>query len=498
MENFVRLYDIVYNIDNATRALYFNIQGEYKLNNGHLLLKSRNKVDFLTYFNSFSIGKWKKYTFLELLKIRVIASGKKNIEIYSIAKNKEFIIQSIVSENTLSEIIVNIREVKGDLLGIRIITETECNIKNIQYLGTFRSFRKIQINAVICTYKREKYIKKNIQKLYTYEKKNNWLHTLVIDNGQTLGEIKNEYISILHNPNYGGSGGFTRGLMECVEKKNIDYVILMDDDIEFNPIIFQRVRAFLGALKDIYKDCFFAGSMLCMEKPLFQYECIAYWNGIRPVSYGRNFDLSQKKYLLQNEKEKYCENQYAAWWFCAIPLKQVKKIGLPLPIFIKGDDIEYSLRNGKEILSLNGVGVWHEEFNKKKAEWINYFIDRNMLMMHYFAKNDNSIKFFIGITLRLLRRLKNRKQWAMLNQAFLDHKKGLLVITSIAANKKLVEIQDIRRQRQSKIILFMCIMKNWFEIVINYSKIKKKYIFFINEMLKNNDFWKKYYELYSK
>lgn len=498
MEKFIKLYDIAYSMDNTTRGLYFNIQGVWKLVDGKLILGDNGKVDFLTYFNSFSIKKWKKYTFLEFFKIRVIAKGKKNIEIYSIDKKKEFIIRSVISENIMSEIIVDIRDIEGELLGIRISAENGCSIEKIQYWGSFSSFQKLQINTVICTYKREKYVKRNVQKLHEYAKENNWLHVLVIDNGQTLSEMKNKYVTILHNPNYGGSGGFTRGLIECIEENKSDYVILMDDDIQLDPRIFQRVRSFLGALKDSYKDCFFAGAMLCMEKPLLQYECIAYWNGIRPISYGRNFDLSQKKYLLQNEKEKNQENQYAAWWFCALPLRRVKEIGLPLPIFIKGDDIEYSLRNGKEILSLNGIGVWHEEFNKKNADWITYFVDRNMLMLHYFSKNDNCFKFFIGITLRVLRRLKHKKQWLILNEALLDHKDGLSVITSIAANKKLIEIQNIQRKKTKYIILFVNIIKKWFKIVTNYGKIKKKYMGFVNDNLKNDEFWKKYYKLYSE
>ena len=45
-----------------------------------------------------------------------------------------------------------------------------------------------------------------------------------------------------------------------------------------------------------------------------------------------------------------------------ISTKLIKENGLPLPIFVRGDDIEFSMRNNKEIVSLNGINVWHDPF----------------------------------------------------------------------------------------------------------------------------------------
>ena len=35
---------------------------------------------------------------------------------------------------------------------------------------------------------------------------------------------------------------------------------------------------------------------------------------------------------------------YNGWWFFAFPLAAVDRVGLPLPLFIRGDDVEYGLR----------------------------------------------------------------------------------------------------------------------------------------------------------
>ena len=52
---------------------------------------------------------------------------------------------------------------------------------------------------------------------------------------------------------------------------------------------------------------------------------------------------------------------------------------------------------------MNGVAVWHEPFAKKIVPWINYFSDRNMLILNFYAENCNSLMFFISAIGRLIR-----------------------------------------------------------------------------------------------
>lgn len=36
-----------------------------------------------------------------------------------------------------------------------------------------------------------------------------------------------------------------------------------------------------------------------------------------------------------------------------------------MPIFIRGDDVEFGLRNMKHLILMNGICVWHEPFENK-------------------------------------------------------------------------------------------------------------------------------------
>ena len=77
--------------------------------------------------------------------------------------------------------------------------------------------------------------------------------------------------------------------------------------------------------------------------------------------------------------------------------KLIKENGLPLPIFVRGDDIEFSMRNNKEIVSLNGINVWHDPFILKYNEIMeDYYLPRNMIMnaLLSYQRYYNLIKLF--------------------------------------------------------------------------------------------------------
>ena len=56
-----------------------------------------------------------------------------------------------------------------------------------------------------------------------------------------------------------------------------------------------------------------------------------------------------------------------AWWYCCFPLADALKHRLALPLFFQYDDLDFSQRNAHlKKVTLNGVCVWHEPFEKKE------------------------------------------------------------------------------------------------------------------------------------
>ena len=291
-----KLYDIVFSTKEDRKLLYF--KGEADVNEQGLHISYGNIVDFLTYFNSFSITKWKEYTTIKKIQINGKIIGSAEIEIYTVGKEEKVLRKNQV--NGAFALDFDVEKITGEILGIKVKAESKVIIQNLTYLGEFEEWKNQKIGVIICTFKREQYAKVTIDKLVQFSKNNPWLTTLVVDNGSTLKKVETDNLRIIHNPNYGGSGGFTRGLIENLKSKTNDYVLLMDDDIDLDITVLEKTHSLISSLKDEYKESFLSGAMLNMDEPYLQYENTAYWNRIKLVGLGKNFDLSQKANLINN------------------------------------------------------------------------------------------------------------------------------------------------------------------------------------------------------
>ena len=124
--------------------------------------------------------------------------------------------------------------------------------------------------------------------------------------------------------------------------------------------------------------------MLAFEEMFCFYEDIGYVNeeGAYGPLKGRE-DLRRIDAVLRNDEMiPQPKNAYAGWWFCCIPVKFVRKDNLPIPVFVRGDDVEYSLRNKARFITLSGICIWHMGFtNKFNGAMEFYQVHRNSLML---------------------------------------------------------------------------------------------------------------------
>ena len=358
---------------------------------------------FDTYFNGFSIEKWRKYTQVQEVSITLRLKGKFEIQLCS----KEKINQTI-AEKELSIITFENEEPAEITLPFRsydnkgmFFVRLEALEDNSEFYGGYysaelpeSSLHGVDIAINICTFRREPFVHRNLSILQKYilENPENELKThlqvFISDNGKTLDipALSTEQIHIVPNKNVGGSGGFTRGLIEIIHCKSYraTHVLFMDDDILIDPEALYRTYAFLRCRKQEYEDLFVGGAMLRLDQPNIQTEAGAAWLEGNLESRKSGLDLNHVEACLYNEIEEYCE--YNAWWYCCTPMSVVDENNLPMPIFIRGDDLEYGLRNMKHMALLNGICVWHEPFENKYSSFLSYYILRNLLYdnaLHY-------------------------------------------------------------------------------------------------------------------
>ena len=195
--------------------------------------------------------------------------------------------------------------------------------------------------------------------------------------------------------NAGGAGGFTRGLIEVMNiNDGYTRVLFMDDDVEIFPESFYRTLVLSNYLKDEFKDSIIHGAMLDMYRKNIFFETLACQtkNWVKPIH--SSMDIGQYENILKanrvpvslfNNKE---HRVSSAWWYCSFTIDTFNDKGLPLPVFFRCDDIEYSWRNyEKHHISINGICIWHAPFLWRTLSPVNlYLLKRNynlINMLHY-------------------------------------------------------------------------------------------------------------------
>lgn len=181
--------------------------------------------------------------------------------------------------------------------------------------------------------------------------------------------------------NSGGAGGFTRGISEHRKASDVSHVLLMDDDIDLPEDLVERTHAILsytrpevclgGAMFDYHHRTrlFSAGDMLVPES-----------FGIRHIAPPDGCDIATQQgvdFLARVHRP-----DFNGWWCFAFPIAAIDTVGLPMPCFIRGDDVEFGYRlkrAGLPTLGWPGLAVWHMPFADKSAPWHMFYDRRNSL-----------------------------------------------------------------------------------------------------------------------
>lgn len=471
------------------------------------------RVRFDTYFNVFSYSKYLKFTTVSKVSINLRLEGKFIIRLYkryacletcrNLSKRDEggkiiyeeytkqeedspcLIEEKTVSFNEAGEVVFCYDFSKEDREGNIFIELEAIDEGGVFYAGMYQkvlsdesivdAFREereerdifkeetsqqdnlcknqIKIGVVICTYNREEYVKRNIeniQKYFANKPSRSQVGVFVIDNGNTLGQGEMFEAKIVSNKNLGGSGGFTRGIIEVIQSgSDYTHFLLMDDDIVFDPMIIEKMISILKYAKNPESLCI-GGTMMRVDIPYYQYEMGARWAGFMFESLKQGFDLRNYVDVLANECEE--EMDYNAWWCMCMPVSTVEKRGLPLPFFIKGDDVEYGLRSAEQIMVVNGIGVWHENFKAKFSSELEYYFHRNQLIISAIHRERGPLKtckkFIRSIARQLV--LQRYSVVKIIISAYEDFLKGYRYFDELDGEKKHKELRNSGIKQLSK------------------------------------------------
>lgn len=453
-------------------------------------LAFQDSIDFFTYFNAFSAGKWKRYTIVEQVYLHMELSGDA-CDVFQLraAENAQETmcgtapLARFSGSQSFEPLEVELPLSEDSLVSFCLKSSGATQVKNAYYYTKVDpdAIRPIGLVLSTTTFKKEAFIEANIEAvkrevLQCDEPIADRFHMFVVDNGRTLDAValSCEGISVVPNNNVGGAGGFARGMMEAMASDmGATHVLLMDDDVRVSPESFKRTFNMLALANDRYKDAFVSGAMLALEQPNKQYEDVAVvrkdglYDRIKP-----DLMVDTVSDIVRNEQiDVEVENAYGAWWYCCIPVSAIKKNGLPLPLFVRCDDVEYGMRSEPTIMTMNGICVWHDGFEGRfRASVDCYQYVRNFLIMIAVDQKSSERLFMLRLarTFGIYVRSMNYESAELMLDGLEDYLKGpdfiktasgeQLMVQNGKKNEKLIPVAELDAQ----------VMKN---LEINYDML---------------------------
>ncbi|MEC4813839.1 MAG: glycosyltransferase [Scytonema sp. PMC 1069.18] len=405
--------------------LYFKFETgrvNFNLGDRQIILPEDSTLSLNTYFNSIYEYFYTKYTALSSLYYLLKLEGDFEVIAYRETSNRlerELISHQKILQCQLSDYVkIDLPELRQNQEAGRIYLEiTSLNQQGLFAEGLLVTEQEkrqdVSLGIISCTFKKEVYIKKTVNTILqdsALQRKN--FKIFVVDNGRTLNknDFEDDRVGLILNRNVGGSGGFTKGLIEGLQEEKYTHFLFMDDDIELDSEAIYKLFSLYEYAKE---DFAIAGSMLDLYKKHLLYEAGALYNKdlddegnaydhqFTVVPLKHNLDLSSPTSLNLLLVED--DIDYGGFWFFAFSKEIVEKAGLLLPLFIKIDDMEFGLRIKKylNIVAFPSVAVWHEPFYAKKPGWDIYYHTRNNLIANSIHNSLDYIRMVKDLTIAI-------------------------------------------------------------------------------------------------
>ncbi|EHF01585.1 hypothetical protein HMPREF1008_01209 [Olsenella sp. oral taxon 809 str. F0356] len=370
--------------------------------------------DFTTFFNALSVSKWRSYTVAKEFFLHLEAKGaafrllQSRADVFSwdvelvggseldVPASDEWHSVELRMENSDEDVIesfVIVQEGEGPVF-----------IRNAHYFASVPADGLHDVELALCTttFRKEEYVERNVELAKTRilasdEPIATHFTMHIVDNGRSLDaeRLQAERVRVHPNDNVGGSGGYARGMIEALgQRPKATHVILMDDDVLISPESILRTYNLLRIVSDDHAQDFVSGAMMDLFEPdvrwedtgfvTFSGDCVPLKPALRMGqlhSVVANEAMGAHPELSGSEDQ---SQQYGGWWYCVIPVTAIERHGLPLPLFVRYDDIEYALRCRARFMTMNGICLWHPSFVRRYSAAVErYQVTRNSLVAQY-------------------------------------------------------------------------------------------------------------------
>ena len=354
-------------------------------------------LDFATFFGAFSLTTWCGSAGLDQVILKVNFKGACTLRVYADNgyETRSLLWSEYLSSpgSTVEVRLPGLRDRRGILYPeFEVHQGDDFELHKLEYHTDKAPNFSPRLAIVMPTYKREDYARRNIELISQHVLKDaaGSCKLYVIDNGSSLNLPVIDGVEVVKNRNYGGSGGFARGVLEAYGSGlAFTHVLFCDDDVLIEPQSINRLRALLGY---VAQDTVVSGGMLKMASKQVLHEKNANVIGMHFSSNRGNDDITENESIARYDEPGY--STFCGWWFVCYPLSLGEEQFLPFPFFVGWDDVEMGRRCNRaklRTISLLGVAVWHEEFEKKDATWRWYYHARNGIITSMLYDNGRQV-----------------------------------------------------------------------------------------------------------
>lgn len=376
---------------------------DYEINDRRsITVYAHKRVSLSTYFNAFPASYWQRWTSIRSVRLVVNLRGQGLLSVYkssargraSAVASQQFDDETVVFDLPVTSF------VDGGFYWFDIAcAQSEATLESAEWqVSAPEGWKPGTVSIGITTYNRPTYCLNQIKTIGEDEAIGSALDTVfVVDQGTDLvqdqpgfaqaAERLGEHLSVIRQANLGGSGGFSRAMLETLSAGESDYVLLLDDDAISEPEAIMRAVRF-GDFAST--PTIVGGGMLHLDERSVLYTQGEVWDARKSwmLAAGTSeydHDFAEDTVRETPELHRRLSADFNGWWMCLIPTKILRTIGLSLPVFLKFDDVEYSLRaagHGFPTVCLPGVAVWHMAWHDKDPTrtWEEYFIHRNRII----------------------------------------------------------------------------------------------------------------------
>lgn len=374
------------------RDLYMNLSGAvgFDENDRSLQFAPGGKAGFGTYFNMFPIGKWVKHCALKNISLALQGLGRFELvtKIAVPERSSETLASRIITLDADAPFRIDLSHFwdvsDRGVLFFELTALENSSLNQAIWQTTQEPLRTPSLALSVTTFKREAAVQTTVERFESFVSGcalKGHLHLIVVDNGKSADLASSDHVSQIENENFGGAGGFSRGLLDA-RSRGASHCLFMDDDATVHFEAVERTWTFLSYVID--ESSAVAGAMANGRQRWSIWENGAlFWTSCKPLQMGTDLREQEEVFEMEFASARMQDpNFYGGWWYFAFPVNHVKH--MPFPFFVRGDDVSFSLVHDFNIVTLPGVISFQESFTEKETP-LTWYLDLRSHMAHHLS-----------------------------------------------------------------------------------------------------------------